>query len=92
MEHADKFLPKEIKEEGVEMGKLIMGKEDAEVRRRMQTRKWQQWLLIVSVVWEGKDNVVAIRCLLKMLDTFTLSIFSEPEFRLKMSRLLIKIN
>ena len=77
MEHADKFLPKEIKEEGVDMGKLIMGKEDAEVNRRMQTRKWQQWLLIVSVVWEGKDNVVAIRCLLKMLDTFTLSIFSE---------------
>ena len=40
LEHADKFLPKKMKEEGVMMGKLIMKEEDAEVSRRMQTRKW----------------------------------------------------
>ena len=57
----------------------------------LQKRKWREWLLIMSSVLEDRDNVLAIKFLLKMVDTFTDSIFCEPEFRLKLARLLSMI-
>ena len=69
-------MPKEVKTEGENISKLIKEKDDEEIKRLLHTRKWEQWFLIMSCILEGKDNVLAIKYLLKMLDTFTNSIFT----------------